>query len=45
MVINLVGSVKGNEYLASTIPGVLELLDILILAPASLVKLWFTINF
>lgn len=28
MVINIVGSVKGNEYLASTIPGVLELLDI-----------------
>ncbi len=28
MVINLVGSVKGNEYLASTIPGVLELLEI-----------------
>ncbi len=28
MVINLVGSVKGNEYLASTIPGVLEILDI-----------------
>ncbi len=28
LVINLVGSVKGNEYLASTIPGVLELLDI-----------------
>jgi D-alanine-D-alanine ligase len=27
MVINLVGSVKGNEYLASTIPGVLELLE------------------
>lgn len=28
MVLNLTGSVKGNEYLASTIPGVLELLDI-----------------
>jgi len=28
VVFNLVGSVKGNEYLASTIPGVLELLDI-----------------
>ena len=28
LVINLVGSVKGNEYLSSTIPGVLELLDI-----------------
>jgi D-alanine-D-alanine ligase len=28
MVINLTGSVKGNEYLASTIPGVLEILDI-----------------
>lgn len=28
LVINLVGSVKGNEYLASTIPAVLELLDI-----------------
>jgi len=28
MVINMVGSVKGNEYLASTIPAVLELLDI-----------------
>lgn len=28
MVFNLVGSVKGNEYLASTIPAVLELLDI-----------------
>ncbi len=28
VVINLVGSVKGNEYLASTIPGVLELLDL-----------------
>lgn len=27
-VINLVGSVKGNEYLASTIPAVLELLEI-----------------
>lgn len=28
VVFNLVGSVKGNEYLASTIPAVLELLDI-----------------
>lgn len=28
MVINMVGSVKGSEYLASTIPAVLELLDI-----------------
>lgn len=28
MVINLTGSIKGNEYLASTIPGVLELLDL-----------------
>lgn len=28
MVLNLVGSVKGNEYLSATIPGVLELLDI-----------------
>src|SRR3989338_4076286 len=28
LVFNLVGSVKGNEYLASTIPAVLELLDI-----------------
>lgn len=28
MVINLVGSVKGNEYLSSTIPGILEILDI-----------------
>lgn len=28
IVINLVGSVKGNEYLASSIPGILELLDI-----------------
>ncbi len=28
MAINLVGSVKGNEYLASAIPGVLELLEI-----------------
>jgi len=28
VVLNLVGSVKGNEYLASTIPAVLELLDI-----------------
>lgn len=28
MVLNLVGSVKGNEYLASTIPALLELLDI-----------------
>ena len=28
MVINLVGSVKGSEYLASTIPGVLEILDL-----------------
>lgn len=28
MAINLVGSVKGNEYLASTIPAVLELLEI-----------------
>jgi D-alanine-D-alanine ligase len=28
MVINLVGSVKGNEYLASTIPALLELLEI-----------------
>ena len=28
VVLNLVGSVKGNEYLASTIPGVLEILDI-----------------
>ena len=28
MVLNLVGSVKGNEYLSSTIPGVLEILDI-----------------
>ena len=28
MVFNLVGSGKGNEYLASTIPAVLELLDI-----------------
>lgn len=28
MIINLVGSVKGNEYLASTIPGVLEILEI-----------------
>ena len=28
MVLNLVGSVKGHEYLATTIPGVLELLDI-----------------
>src|SRR3989338_5901163 len=28
LVFNLVGSVKGNEYLASTIPAVIELLDI-----------------
>lgn len=28
MVLNLVDSVKGNEYLAATIPGVLELVDI-----------------
>ena len=28
MVINLVGSVRGNEYLASTIPATLELLEI-----------------
>lgn len=28
MVFNLVGSVKGNEYLASTIPAVMELLDL-----------------
>ncbi|KKP59170.1 MAG: D-alanine-D-alanine ligase [Candidatus Gottesmanbacteria bacterium GW2011_GWA1_34_13] len=28
VVINLVGSVKGNEYLASGIPGILEILDI-----------------
>lgn len=28
MALNLVGSVKGNEYLASTIPALLELLDI-----------------
>lgn len=28
VVINLVGSVKGNEYLASSIPGILELLEI-----------------
>ncbi len=28
MVLNLVDSVKGNEYLSSTIPGILELLDI-----------------
>jgi D-alanine-D-alanine ligase len=28
MVLNLVGSVNGNEYLASTIPGVLEILEI-----------------
>lgn len=28
MVMNLVDSVKGNEYLSSSIPGVLELLDI-----------------
>lgn len=28
MVLNLIGSVKGNEYLSSTIPGVLEILDI-----------------
>ena len=28
MVLNLTGSVKGNEYLSSTIPGVLEILDI-----------------
>jgi len=28
LVLNLVGSVKGNEYLASTIPGVLELLGL-----------------
>lgn len=28
VVINIVGSVKGNEYLASTIPALLELLDI-----------------
>ena len=28
LAINLVGSVKGNEYLASTIPAVLELLEI-----------------
>ena len=28
MALNLVGSVKGHEYLAATIPGVLELLDI-----------------
>ncbi|MFH1188078.1 MAG: hypothetical protein V1688_04460 [bacterium] len=28
MVLNLVGSVKGNEYLSSTIPAVMELLDI-----------------
>lgn len=28
MVLNLVGSVKGSEYLASTIPAVMELLDI-----------------
>lgn len=28
MVLNLVGSVKGNEYLASTIPALLELLEI-----------------
>lgn len=28
MVLNLVGSVKGNEYLASTIPAIMELLEI-----------------
>lgn len=28
IVLNLVGSVKGNEYLASSIPGILELLEI-----------------
>ena len=28
LALNLVGSVKGNEYLASTIPALLELLDI-----------------
>lgn len=28
VVLNLVGSVKGNEYLASSIPGILELLEI-----------------
>src|SRR3989344_3630440 len=28
MVMNLVGSVQGNEYLASAIPGILEMLDI-----------------
>ncbi len=28
VVLNLVGSVRGNEYLASTIPGILELLEI-----------------
>src|SRR3989344_1266921 len=28
VVLNLVGSIKGNEYLSSTIPGVLELLEI-----------------
>ncbi len=28
VVLNLVGSVKGNEYLASSIPGILELLDL-----------------
>lgn len=28
VVLNLVGSVKGNEYLASGIPGILEILDI-----------------
>jgi len=28
VVMNLVGSVKGNEYLASTIPGVLEILEL-----------------
>lgn len=28
VVINLVGSVKGNEYLSSTIPGILEILEI-----------------
>src|SRR3989338_6835780 len=28
MVLNLVGSVKGEEYLAASIPGVMELLEI-----------------
>lgn len=28
MVINLVGSVKGNEYLAATIPGILEFISV-----------------